>query len=94
MEKIFRSLEDISGILQDIESSNGEIPPLLRQYLNLGGRIVTFNVDPKFNNALDGLIIVDLTLTPKRLLKFYMGEDYLKFLQYHHLKEYEDLLEG
>jgi len=32
--------------------------------LKLNGRILGFNVDPKFNNALDGLLILDLLQVP------------------------------
>ncbi|HKK60970.1 MAG TPA: hypothetical protein VJ951_00320, partial [Bacteroidales bacterium] len=30
----------------------------------LNGKIIGFNVDPKFNNALDGLLILDLFDVP------------------------------
>ncbi|HPW27061.1 MAG TPA: hypothetical protein PLY31_07985, partial [Tenuifilaceae bacterium] len=35
-----------------------------KKYLKLNGRILGFNVDPKFNNALDGLLILDLLQVP------------------------------
>ncbi|HOY72271.1 MAG TPA: hypothetical protein PLX53_03980, partial [Tenuifilaceae bacterium] len=40
------------------------MPVLLKKYLKLNGRILGFNVDPKFNNALDGLLILDLLQVP------------------------------
>lgn len=89
----FQFLDDISGIISDIELKDQDLPPLLKQYINLGGRILSFNVDPKFNKSLDGLILVDLTQTNQRLLKFYMGEDYQKFLVYHQMKEFMELEE-
>jgi len=49
------------------------IPVLLRQYLALNGRLISFNVDPEFNNALDGLIVVDLQQVELRTLARYMG---------------------
>jgi hypothetical protein len=51
------------------------VPILLRQYLKLGGKLVGFNVDPHFANALDGLIVVDLAKTDPRVLDRYMGKD-------------------
>jgi len=55
---------------------------LLRQYLGLNGKLVSFNVDPAFNDALDGLIVVDLHDVPMKTLGRYMGvkeaEEYLK----------------
>ncbi|HEX5635512.1 MAG TPA: hypothetical protein VFY78_00365, partial [Gammaproteobacteria bacterium] len=47
----------------------------IRQYLNLNGRLVCFNVDKHFNNALDGMIVVNLTDVPERTLARYMGRD-------------------
>ena len=40
------------------------MPVLLKKYLKLNGRIVSFNIDPKFNNALDGLLVLDLFDVP------------------------------
>jgi hypothetical protein len=57
----------------DIEQRAAGIPVLLRQYLRLGGKLLGFNVDPKFANALDGLILVDLTKTEPKLLGRYLG---------------------
>jgi hypothetical protein len=37
--------------------------------------LLGFNVDPKFSNALDGLILVDLTKTDSRLLERYFGKN-------------------
>ena len=50
------------------------MPVLLRQYLRLGGKLLGFNVDAKFANALDGLILVDLTKTEPKLLDRYLGK--------------------
>ncbi|MDV7105372.1 lysophospholipid acyltransferase family protein [Vibrio sp. TH_r3] len=58
------------------------VPVLLRQYLGLKGKLVCFNVDPAFNDALDGLIVVDLRNVPSKTLARYMGskesEQYLR----------------
>jgi hypothetical protein len=40
------------------------MPVLLKKYVKLNGKIIGFNVDPKFNNALDGLLILDLFQVP------------------------------
>ena len=40
------------------------MPVLLKKYIKLNGKIIGFNVDPKFNNALDGLLILDLFDVP------------------------------
>ena len=40
------------------------MPVLLKKYLKLNGKIIEFNIDPKFNNALDGLLVLDLFDVP------------------------------
>jgi hypothetical protein len=57
---------------------------LLRQYLNLGARIVEFNVDRSFAGALDALIVVDLLQAPARALAKYMGQAQLATWQVFH----------
>ena len=54
---------------------------LLRQYANMGGTILEFNVDPHFSNALDGFLLVDLLKSDRRLLSRYMGREALAEFQ-------------
>jgi len=76
-------VEDLSDIISDLEPARIGIPVLLRQYLRLGGKLLGFNVDPEFSDALDGLIVVDLTKTEPRLLERYLGKTQaLKFLKH------------
>lgn len=77
-------IEDLSAFIADIETDQKGVPTLLRQYLKLGGKLLGFNVDSNFSNALDGLIVVDLVKTDPRLLERYMGkEGAAAFLRYH-----------
>jgi len=46
---------------------------LLRQYLKLNARLIGFNTDPAFGDALDALMIVDLTAVDPALLRRYLG---------------------
>ena len=66
-------VEDLTASISDIEQKQTGVPVLLRQYLKLGGKLLGFNVDPKFANTLDGLILVDLTKTDTKLLERYLG---------------------
>ena len=68
-------MEDLAEMVCDIEQKPAGVPVLLRQYLKLGGKLLGFNVDPKFANALDGLILVDLARTDSKLLERYLGKD-------------------
>jgi putative hemolysin len=68
-------IEELSALVSDIDFDRKGVPVLLKQYLRLGGELVAFNVDPNFANALDGLIVVDLRKTDRRLLVRYLGEE-------------------
>ncbi len=77
-------LEAWSQLLARIEPDEKGVPVLLKQYLKLGGRLLGFNVDAHFNNALDGLIVVDLTRTEPAVLQRYMGREAAgRFLAFH-----------
>jgi putative hemolysin len=67
-------IEDLSDCVADLEPTRAGVPLLLRQYLKLGGKLLGFNVDREFSDALDGLIVVDLTKTEPRLLERYLGQ--------------------
>ncbi len=83
-------VEDLSDLISRVERDRKGIPVLLKQYLKLGGMIAGFNVDPAFGNALDGLIMVDLTKTEPRMLERYLGKDGSRqFLAYHEALERE-----
>lgn len=84
------NLDEISSWISGIENDGKGFPVLLKQYLKMGGKILCFNVDPAFGNALDGLIMVDLTKTDSRVLKRYMGENGLKRFYGYHFTEKRD----
>jgi putative hemolysin len=58
------NLQKFDKFIDDVETSGYKMPILLKRYLKLNGRIISFNVDPKFNNALDGLLVLDLFDVP------------------------------
>ncbi|HYW95476.1 MAG TPA: GNAT family N-acyltransferase [Bacteroidales bacterium] len=57
-------LNKFDKFIKDVETSNYNMPVLLKKYLKQNGKIIGFNIDPKFNNALDGLLILDLYDVP------------------------------
>lgn len=63
--------EDIKKLdkaISEIELGNMRLPALLKKYLGQNAKIIAFNVDPAFNNALDGLLVLDLFNIPKETL--------------------------
>jgi len=77
-------LEHVSGLVSDLEPDAKQVPVLLKHYLKLNGRLITFNVDDSFGGCLDGLIVVDLTKVDPKLLAAYLSEEGAqRFLEYH-----------
>ncbi|MEH0155847.1 GNAT family N-acyltransferase [Limibacter armeniacum] len=56
-------------LITEIEPNRFHIPPLLKQYIKLNAKIISFNMDPKFNNSLDGLILLDLKEVPEQTME-------------------------
>ncbi len=80
-------IDELSALVADIETDAKGVPVLLRQYLKLGGKLASFNVDAKFADALDGLIVVDLTKTDARVLERYLGKEPAQaFRRFHGVK--------
>jgi putative hemolysin len=71
-----RGLDDLSQPINDVEADGKGLPVLLRQYVRIGGKLVGFNVDRKFSNVLDGLILVDLRKAEPGVLERYMGQEH------------------
>lgn len=70
--------EDISALkhlVDEAESGERAIPPLVRYYLMLGARFLAFHVEAAFNDALYCLLRVDLKRTDARHLKRFLGDE-------------------
>jgi putative hemolysin len=81
------SLDELGDLVQEIENGRRAVPVLVRQYLNIGGRVARLNVDPKFSSTLDALVVVDLRRTPEKTLARYMTPEGARaFLAYHDTK--------
>lgn len=50
----------LSKLVADLEPDSKGAPVLLKQYLKSGGKVLAFNLDRAFSNALDALVLVDL----------------------------------
>ena len=74
----------VSDLVADLERDGKGLPILLRQYLKLGGTIAGFNLDPAFGNALDGLIVVGLLKTDRKVLDRYLSRDGAASFLAHH----------
>jgi putative hemolysin len=73
--QLARDPEELGAPIMDLEPDGKGLPVLLRQYCRLGAKMLGFSVDPKFANALDGMILVDLRKSERSLLERYMGKE-------------------
>ena len=81
---VVKDVQEVSGLIAEIEKREKGIPVLLRQYLKIGGKILGFNVDPDFGNVLDGLIVVDFASAGDRFMAKYMGaKEFEEFKSFH-----------
>jgi putative hemolysin len=79
-----RSVDELSRRIADLEPDRKGVPVLLRQYLRLGARVLAFNVDRRFGDVLDGLMMLDLRLVEPALLARYMGTPGMTAFREHH----------
>lgn len=65
------NLSAMDRFIRDIDINHFGIPVLIKKYLSLGGKILEFNVDPDFNFAIDGFIILDIDVVSEEVIKSY-----------------------
>jgi len=61
-------------VIDELEPGTLRIPVLIKKYVKQNARLVAFNVDPKFNNAIDGLMYIRVADIPESTLKPVMEE--------------------
>ena len=61
-------------IIDEIEPGALRIPVLIKKYVKQNARLVAFNVDPLFNNAIDGLMYIRVADIPESTVKPVMEE--------------------
>ena len=61
-------------IIDEIEPGNLRLPVLMKKYVKQNARLVAFNVDPKFNNAVDGLMYIRIADLPESTVRPVMEE--------------------
>ncbi len=65
----------LSRRVSELEPDGKGLPVLVREYLKLGGQFLAFSIDPEFQNAMDGLVAVELDRTRPKLLALYLGQE-------------------
>lgn len=67
-------LNKFDKIIEEIEPGNLRLPVLIKKYIKQNARVVAFNVDPLFNNAIDGLMYIRIADLPESTVKPVMEE--------------------
>ena len=68
-------------LITEIEPEGLRIPVLIKKYVKQNARLVAFNVDPKFNNAIDGLMYIKIADLPESTVKPVLEEYQAELLQ-------------
>ena len=74
LENMTPDLHSLDKFIGDIDQYNSGLPILLKKYLGLNAKIVAFNVDPKFNDCVDGLLVLDIFDVPKPTIESLLKE--------------------
>lgn len=67
-------LNKFDKIIDEIEPGSLRLPVLIKKYIKQNARVVAFNVDPLFNNAVDGLMYIRIADIPESTVKPVMEE--------------------
>ncbi|WP_347051173.1 lysophospholipid acyltransferase family protein [Flavobacterium olei] len=62
-------LNKFDKIIDELEPGNLRLPVLIKKYIKQNARVVAFNVDPLFNNAIDGLMYIRIADIPESTMK-------------------------
>ncbi len=67
-------LNKFDKIIDEIEPGILRLPVLIKKYIKQNARVIAFNVDPMFNNAIDGLMYIRIADLPESTVKPVMEE--------------------
>ncbi|SDG38395.1 GNAT family N-acyltransferase [Psychroflexus sediminis] len=67
-------LTKFDKIIDEIEPGNLRLPVLIKKYIKQNAKVVAFNVDPLFNNSVDGLMYIRIEDIPESTVKPVMEE--------------------
>ncbi len=67
-------LNKFDKIIDEVEPGNLRLPVLIKKYIKQNARVVAFNVDPLFNNSVDGLMYIKISDLPESTVKPVMEE--------------------
>ncbi len=67
-------LNKFDKIIDEVEPGSLRLPVLIKKYIKQNAKVVAFNVDPLFNNAIDGLMYIRIADLPESTVRPVMEE--------------------
>ncbi|MDT0294813.1 lysophospholipid acyltransferase family protein [Mesonia ostreae] len=67
-------LNKFDKLIDELEPDNIRMPVLLKKYIKQNAKVIAFNVDPLFNNSVDGLMYIRIADLPESTVKPVMEE--------------------
>lgn len=69
IENFEGEIQKLDNFIEDIEPFRLRIPVLMKKYIKQNAKIICFNVDPKFSDTLDGLMLLDIKELPPETIE-------------------------
>ena len=67
-------LNKFDKLIDEVEPGNLRLPVLIKKYIKQNAKVIAFNVDPLFNNAVDGLMYIKIADLPESTVRPVMEE--------------------
>lgn len=67
-------LNKFDRLIEEVEPGNLRLPVLIKKYIKQNAKVIAFNVDPLFNNSVDGLMYIKIADLPESTVKPVMEE--------------------
>jgi hypothetical protein len=62
-------MNQFDKIIDELEPGELRLPVLLKKYIKQNAKLLAFNVDPNFNNCVDGLMYIKIADIPSDTMK-------------------------
>jgi len=68
------NINKFDKIIEEVEPGDLRLPVLIKKYIKQNAKVIAFNVDPLFNNSVDGLMYIRIADLPESTVKPVMEE--------------------
>jgi hypothetical protein len=74
LTEVKNDLKKVDKIIAEIEPMGLQMPVLYKKYLAQNAKIIAFNRDPLFNDAIDAFMVLDIEQMPESDVKAHLKE--------------------